>query len=66
MSARGKLKDNRQWRRGDGSPATVDDISVFVIPLLAYKEEHLLWKVRSGGSPLSDALFHILLTCAFG
>ena len=45
MAARGKLKESRQWRRSDGSPGTVDDISVFVIPLLAYREEHLQWKV---------------------
>ena len=25
-------------------PATIDDISVFVIPILAYKEEYLAWK----------------------
>ena len=25
-------------------PATIDDISVFVIPILAYKEEYMLWK----------------------
>ena len=25
-------------------PATIDDISVFVIPILAYKEEYLSWK----------------------
>jgi protein phosphatase 1H len=39
MSARGKLKD-RNWKRANGSPATIDDISVFVIPILPYKEEY--------------------------
>merc|ERR1719510_2285514 len=27
-------------------PATIDDISVFVIPILAYKEEYLSWKAN--------------------
>lgn len=39
MSARGKLKE-RNWKRANGSPATIDDISVFVIPILPYKEEY--------------------------
>ncbi|XP_043224176.1 uncharacterized protein LOC122382641 [Amphibalanus amphitrite] len=62
MAARGKLRDNRQWRRSDGSPATVDDISVFVIPLLAYREEHLQWKAANAPSapvlcpPLTNGL----------
>ena len=52
MSARGKLID-RNWRRntgaggGDGSatgPATIDDISVLVVPVLAYKREWARWK----------------------
>ena len=44
MSARGKLKE-RLWRLSDGNMATIDDISVFVVPILPYREEHLLWKV---------------------
>jgi len=28
----------------DKVPATIDDISVFVIPILAYKEEYIQWK----------------------
>ena len=43
MAARGKLVD-RLWKRADG-PATIDDISVLVIPLLAYKQEYLEWKL---------------------
>ena len=43
MSARGKLQD-RAWRRSDGTAATIDDISVLVVPVKAYKEEY-----RSGG-----------------
>jgi hypothetical protein len=39
MSARGKLKE-RNWKRANGTPATIDDISVFVIPILPYKEEY--------------------------
>jgi len=38
MAARGKLKE-RNWRRSAGGPATIDDISVFVIPLLPFKQE---------------------------
>ena len=38
MAARGKLKD-RNWRRGNGDPATIDDITVLVIPILSYKQE---------------------------
>ena len=40
MAARGKLKE-RNWRRNAGGPATIDDISVFVIPLLPFKQETL-------------------------
>jgi len=38
MAARGKMKD-RNWKRSQGGPATIDDISVFVIPILPYKQE---------------------------
>lgn len=40
MNARGKLKE-RNWRTADNRPATIDDISVFVIPLKCYKEEYM-------------------------
>merc|ERR1719320_471822 len=30
-----------KWRRSSGGPATIDDISVFVIPVLPYKQEVL-------------------------
>ena len=43
MAARGKLVD-RTWRRNDQTPATIDDISVTVIPILAYKHEYAEWK----------------------
>lgn len=43
MHSRGKLYD-KNWKTTDGKPATIDDISVFVIPLTHYKEEHLEWK----------------------
>ena len=36
MAARGKLVE-RNWKHNDDSPATIDDISVFVIPILSYK-----------------------------
>ena len=29
----------RNWRRGNGDPATIDDITVLVIPILPYKQE---------------------------
>jgi protein phosphatase 1H len=43
MSARGKLRD-RNWRRSDNLAATIDDISVLVIPILPYKEEYNIEK----------------------
>lgn len=45
MSSRGKLNE-RSWRTSDNKSATIDDISVFVIPLAAYKEEYLNWKLE--------------------
>ena len=36
MAARGKLVE-RNWKHNDDSPATIDDISVFVIPILLYR-----------------------------
>ena len=38
MAARGKFKD-KSWRRSNGDPATIDDITVIVIPILPYKHE---------------------------
>ncbi|ODM98036.1 Protein phosphatase 1H [Orchesella cincta] len=40
MHARGKFQD-RNWRMSDGSAATIDDISVFVIPLGPYYRDAL-------------------------
>jgi len=45
MAARGKMKE-RNWRRSSGGPATIDDISVFVIPVLPYKQEVLAAKSK--------------------
>lgn len=42
MYSRGKLKE-RSWRTVDNRAATIDDISVFVIPLRGYQEEHHAW-----------------------
>ena len=39
---RGKLVE-RSWKRSDGSAATIDDISAFAIPIVAYKEEYAAW-----------------------
>jgi hypothetical protein len=43
MHSRGKLFE-KKWKTADAKAATVDDISVFVIPLAPYKEEYLEWK----------------------
>ncbi|KAG8231551.1 hypothetical protein J437_LFUL008095 [Ladona fulva] len=45
MHSRGKLTE-RSWVTSDNKEATIDDISVFVIPLLPYKESYQKWKVR--------------------
>ena len=45
MAARGKLVE-RNWKHSDDSPATIDDISVFVIPILHYKREYADWKTH--------------------
>ena len=38
MAARGKFKE-KSWRRSSREPATIDDITVIVIPILPYKKE---------------------------
>lgn len=43
MHSRGKLFE-KKWKTADAKAATVDDISVFVIPLAPYKEEYMEWK----------------------
>lgn len=43
MNSRGKYQD-RSWRTSDNKAATIDDISVFVIPLKGYKEDFLQWQ----------------------
>ncbi|XP_071442574.1 protein phosphatase 1H [Hetaerina americana] len=45
MHSRGKLTD-RSWVTSESKVATIDDISVFVVPLLPYKESYQKWKVR--------------------
>ncbi|XP_065351032.1 protein phosphatase 1H [Cloeon dipterum] len=42
MSSRGKLTE-RNWRTSEGKSATIDDISVFVIPIVDYKRDHSAW-----------------------
>lgn len=42
MNSRGKLKE-KSWKTGGDKPATIDDITVFVIPLLGYKEDYTQW-----------------------
>lgn len=42
--ARGKMTNEFAWKMTvDSKPATIDDISVFVIPILPYYMEHLTW-----------------------
>jgi protein phosphatase 1H len=61
MSARGKLKE-RNWKRSNGSPATIDDITVFVIPILPYKHEYLGMQVikYTLGIYFEESLYHNL------
>ncbi|KAG7161714.1 phosphatase 1H-like [Homarus americanus] len=42
MASRGKLRE-RNWRTSDDKHATIDDISVFVIPLKSYQEAYQEW-----------------------
>lgn len=44
--ARGKSKHNngKNWKTSDDRQATIDDISVFVIPLKPYRDEYKEWK----------------------
>ncbi|XP_015784555.1 protein phosphatase 1H [Tetranychus urticae] len=44
MHSRGKSKDNGSWRTQNEEPATIDDISTFVIPLKPYQQEYVKWK----------------------
>lgn len=53
MSSRGKLNE-RSWRTSDDKAATIDDISVFVIPLVGYKEDYMRWKQEQGESFLGS------------
>merc|ERR1712223_805876 len=50
MAARGKL-DERNWKTSENgqdlSPATIDDISVFCIPILPFKIEYSEWKTHA-------------------
>lgn len=43
--ARGKINDSGHWRLADSkAAATVDDISVIVIPVYQYYKEHIKWE----------------------
>lgn len=51
LQSRGAFQE-RGWRTKEGKSATIDDISVFVIPLRPYRDEYLQWKAqRFGGVP---------------
>lgn len=45
--ARGKINDSGHWRLADSkAAATVDDISVIVIPVYQYYKEHVEWEKK--------------------
>lgn len=46
MHSRGK-PEGHNWQTSDGAPGTIDDISVFVIPLAAYKKDWEAWKLQN-------------------
>ncbi|KAK6643934.1 hypothetical protein RUM43_000199 [Polyplax serrata] len=49
--ARGKPSpENRSWKKSNGSPASGDDITAWVIPLLPYAKEHEQWCLKSSVS----------------
>ena len=60
MAARGKL-DERNWKTSENgqdlSPATIDDISVFCIPILPFKIEYSEWK--SHAKPTTTSQSHV-------
>ncbi|CAL4067880.1 unnamed protein product, partial [Meganyctiphanes norvegica] len=45
MSSRGKLRE-RNWRTSEDKHATIDDISVFVVPLKPYQQEYHDWEIQ--------------------
>ncbi|KAF5289283.1 hypothetical protein FQR65_LT11904 [Abscondita terminalis] len=51
-SARGSLINDHFWQLKCGKQASVDDVSVFVIPLLCYKKEHEDWKSLYLANPM--------------
>lgn len=57
MYSRGKLREKgRGWKTADNKPATIDDISVFVIPLKPYRDEYLEWKSARNIVKLANAV----------
>ena len=63
MSSRGKLREKgKGWKTADNRVATIDDISVFVIPLKGYQEEYRKWKeardivIKTPQTSLSQAM----------
>lgn len=52
-SARGSLANEHSWQLKCGKQASVDDVSVFVIPLLCYKKEHQDWKSLYLANPMN-------------
>lgn len=52
-SARGSLINEHSWQLKTGKQASVDDISVFVIPLVFYKKEYEEWKSLYLANPMN-------------
>lgn len=54
IHSRGHASWNRAWRTGEDRFASLDDITVFVIPLKQYRDEYVEWKrLRSQASARS-------------
>lgn len=62
MTSRGKSRDKgKGWKTADNKIATIDDISVFVIPLKPYQQEFKKWReardlVRNSSEVESDSM----------
>ena len=46
MTSRGKQMNqkSKNWRTAENKAATIDDISVFVVPIQPYRDEYIKWK----------------------
>lgn len=55
-NARGKPHGESSWRTSEGKPATGDDVSVFVIPMLPHKLSYLEFDEK-----ISESVLELLL-----